>query len=327
MRDDPPSSGKWTLWGDPAELAPFVFAGATIAAWHGHPARRAGQADLFRVPRANVIVYLHQMRPLLPGRSVTLIHDTIPLHFEARRVVRLAKWTFFAIVSRLSQAIVTVSAQSKEAIVRDLKVSRGRVLVVGLSVDPGRIARIREMRAKPVRSDRVIYVGRFGVHKNLERLCQAFGTTDFCTRGGRMLLVGGSPDEVRRMEAWLLECGIPGVEVHGFLPEHDLEQLFGTSRALVQPSLEEGYGLPAVEAAAVGLPVAASRTGFSSEIPAGFATYLDPYDVRSIAAAIDVAVARPDPAPIFVPRSTLRAGFMEAVARVDRPPNRGGRRQ
>jgi hypothetical protein len=45
---------------------------------------------------------------------------------------------------------------------------------------------------------------------------------------------------------------------------------------------------------------------------------MDPRDERSIAEAIDVAVARPDPEIAFEPRSTLREGVLEAVARVTR---------
>jgi len=318
MRDRPPSSGRWILWGDPAAVGMLVFSGAIVAPWHGHPAKLSGQADWLRVPRADVRVYLHQVRPLRPGRSITVIYDTIPLHVGARPLVRLAKRAFFKVVCGLSQVIITVSAQSKEAITRDLGVNGPKIIVVGLSVDAGRIARIRAMRATADRSDTLIYVGRFGAHKNLERLCRAFATTRFRSRGGRLLLVGGSPSEVLQLGSWIREQGIAGVEAHGFLSESDLDLLFATSRALVQPSLEEGYGLPAVEAAAVGLPVAASRTGYASEIPGEFVTFMDPRDEQSIAAAIDVAVARPDPGTAYLPRSTLREGILEAVARITR---------
>ena len=73
------------------------------------------------------------------------------------------------------------------------------------------------------------------------------------------------------------------IEVRGFLSEPELDRLLATSRALIQPSLEEGYGLPAVEAAAAGLQVAASRTGFAPEIPVDLVTFLDPRDERSMA--------------------------------------------
>ena len=248
-----------------------------------------------------------------------MVYDTIPLHVEARPIVTLAKRAFLKVVCRLSQQVVTISAQSRESIIRDLAVSGSKIIVVGLSVDAGRVARIRAMRATADRSDTVVYVGRLGAHKNLERLCRAYATTAFHSRGGRLLLVGGSPAEVDQLESWIREQGIAGVEARGFLSEVELDLLFATSRALVQPSLEEGYGLPAVEAAAVGLPVAASRTGYAPEIPGELVTFMDPRDERSIAAAIDVAVVRPAADLAFTPRSTLREGVLEAVARTIRP--------
>ena len=141
-------------------------------------------------------------------------------------------------------------------------------------------------------------------------------STAFRSRGGRLLLVGGSPSELLHLGSWLQEQGITGVEARGFVAEPDLDLLFATSRALVQPSLEEGYGLPAVEAAAFGLQVAASRTGCAPEIPLELVTFMDPLDERSIAEAIDVAVTRPDPGITFAPGSTLWGGILEAVRRV-----------
>ena len=110
-----------------------------------------------------------------------------------------------------------------------------------------------------------------------------------------------------------------GVDLRGFVPEAELDRLLATSRALVQPSLEEGYGLPAVEAAAVGLHVAASRTGYAPQLPAELATFMDPLDLASMAAAIDRAVTRPDPDTVFLPPSTLRDGVLDAVVRAARP--------
>jgi glycosyltransferase involved in cell wall biosynthesis len=318
LRDRPPA-GRWILWADPSAVETHVFEGAIVVPWRGHPARLSGQASWFRVPRADVRVYLHQIRPLRQGCSVTLIHDTIPLHYEARILVRLLKRAFLQVVCRRSEIILTVSAQSKEAISRDLGVDGARIIVAQPSVDADRVTRIRALRAAAEQTETVIYIGRFAAHKNLERLCRAFATTAFRARGGRLLLVGGSPEEVRRFGSWVDEQRIYGVDLRGVAPESELDRLLATSRALVQPSLEEGYGLPAVEAAAVGLPVAASRTGYAPEIPAAFVTFMDPRDEGSIANAIDIAVTRPDPGGAFLPQSTLREGVLDAVARAGRP--------
>ena len=60
-----------------------------------------------------------------------------------------------------------------------------------------------------------------------------------------------------------------------------MDQLLATSRALVLPSLEEGFGLPAFEAAASGLPVAASRTGAIRPFRPEVAVLFDPLDAAA----------------------------------------------
>jgi glycosyltransferase involved in cell wall biosynthesis len=310
--------GHWRLWGEPERLKPFLFAGASIVPWHGNAPRRFGQADLFRVPRSDLAVYLHQIRPFRPGRSITFVHDTIPLRFERRRVGRIARRFFYWLACRMSSRIVTISAWSRESIVRDLGVSPAKVTVVNLAVDQRRVDRIRAMRQSSNERRDVVFVGRFGHHKNLHRLCRAFQATDAHRQGDRLVLVGGIPAEVEALSAWLDAHGLSGVEVRGLLPESELDDLLATCKALVQSSLEEGFGLPAVEAAAVGVQVAASRTGFAPEIPAELVTFLDPLDERSIAMAIDSASSRPDADLVWLPRSTLAAGVLGAVRQISR---------
>jgi glycosyltransferase involved in cell wall biosynthesis len=231
--------------------------------------------------------------------------DTIPLRFERRRHVRFAKRLFLRIACLLSTRIITISAWSRDSIVRDLGVPRAKLTVTSLAVDPRRVSRIRALRAASARSDQVVYVGRFAEHKNLHRLCRAFQSTAFRASGGRLVLVGGSPHEVASMSSWVTHERIAGVEVLGECSESELDRLLATCRALIQPSLEEGYGLPAVEAAAVGIQVAASRAGYAPEIPEELVTFMDPLDESSIASAVDKAIARPDTDVTWLPSSTL----------------------
>ena len=315
--------GRWKLWGDPERVAPWVFPGASVIPWSGNPTRWFGQADLLRVPPNDVAVYLHQVRPLRPGRSITFVHDTIPVRREPRRAVRFAKRFFFRLACRLSGRIITVSAWSRDSIVRDLAVPSSKVVVASLTVDARRVERIRSLRRSATPKDEVLYVGRFAEHKNLRRLCRAFQSTAIHQRGGQLVLVGGSDDEVTAMTAWLGRHRLTGVEVRGQCPESELDELLASCRALVQPSLEEGYGLPAVEAAAVGVQVAASRTGYATEIPADRVTFMDSLDEDSIAEAIDAAVTRPDAEAAWLPRSTLAGVVFHAVAELACRPDPG----
>ncbi len=315
FREVPPP-GTWLLWGSPARLDGLTFAGSQVVPWTGDPKGWFGQADLWRVPRGDVVIYLHQLRPLRPGTTITFVHDTIPVQFERRRPVRALKSLFFRAVCALSARIVTVSMSSKDAIVRDLRIPASKIAVTTLGIDPARAARIRELRAHTQRVDEVLFVGRFAVHKNLERLCRAFQRTAFQQAGGRLVLVGGAPAETARLSAWVRREMLSGMDVRGACPEAELDQLLATCRALVLPSLAEGYGLPAVEAAAAGVQVALSNVGCAPEIPVDRAVILDPMDERSITAAIDEAVRRPNPDEAWTPPSTLAADVVAAVAHV-----------
>ena len=151
---------------------------------------------------------------------------------------------------------------------RDLGVAPDRVDVVPYPVDERLVAAVAEARARLPRQDVLLYVGRFDRHKNLPRLCDAFAQSDFACEGGRLVLLGGWPGEVEPLREWVARRGHHGVDVRRACPEDELISALAACRALVLPSLEEGYGLPAFEAAAAGIPVAVSRAGAMDQLPA-----------------------------------------------------------
>jgi glycosyltransferase involved in cell wall biosynthesis len=300
-REPPP--GRWLLWGDPARTKPFAFGSAEVVTERCDPRALFGQRAALRVPAADVAVYTHQIRPLRPGRSVTLVHDTIPLRHGGSRAARAAKRAYFLAVARLTTEIVTVSERSKQAIVRDLAVDPGRIRVARYPIDRERAAKVAELRARLPQEPVLLYVGRFAPHKNLERLVEAFSRTRFAAEGGRLVLVG---------DTWPA-LSAQGVEVRGECSEDELDRLMASSRALVLPSLEEGYGLPAFEAAASGLPVAVSGAGATADLPSDRAVFFRP-DVEAMAAALDEATSRPPRGADLVVDGDLRDVFVAAAA-------------
>jgi glycosyltransferase involved in cell wall biosynthesis len=280
--------------------------------WLGDPRSAFGQRDVLSVPRADVSVYMHQVRPLRGGRSLTFVHDTIPLRHGGRLPVRLAKRAFFAAVVRRSTRIATVSQFSRVSIARDLGVAPVRIAVLPVGAGVGRPDAVRRLRAQLGQQDVLVYVGRFLQHKNLARLLTAFERSAFGRAGGRLVLVGGEGDEVKRLRR-LAASRAATIDVRGTCSEDELDLLLATSRALVLPSLEEGFGLPAYEAAASGLPVAASATGALTELPPGTVELLDPHDVDDMAQAIDLATRRPPHEGVSV-SGDLSAAFLVVLA-------------
>ncbi len=266
--------GQWTLWG-PDPVGGLTWAGAVHERTTGSPKAWGGQRRV-RLPDHDVAVYLHQIRPLRPGRSVTLIHDTIPLRHGSNR---LAKRLYLRAVARLSTRIVTVSEHSRRSIEADLAVPPGKISVVTYPVDAEQAARVRRLRAELPERDTALYVGSFSPHKNLGRLVHAFAETRFRAEGGTLRLVGGDTRE--------LPTTLPEVEVEGPCSQERLEELYASSRLLVQPSLEEGFGLPAWEAMCCGLPVCASDSGSLPEVTKGLVRTFSPTSIPELTEAID----------------------------------------
>ena len=313
QQETPP--GSWKLWGSRSRLEPLLFAGARIEADSRDPRSWFGQRTLTSIPSGDIVLYMHQIRPLRPGRSVTVIHDTIPLRYGGRLPVRRAKQAFFLAVSRLSTFILTDSEFSKRCIVRDLTVSPGKISVMRFPVDTGRAARVAALRDSLEQEDALLYVGRFDTHKNLERLCMAFAASAFASQGGRLLLVGGTGEEIVRFRTWLADAGVEGVDPQLACSETELDRLLASSRALVLSSFEEGYGLPAFEAVACGLPVAASSTGAIPELLGDAVRLFDPHDQAEMVRAIDEVVQAPPARARDLPESNLHTQVLASLAR------------
>lgn len=143
----------------------------------------------------------------------------------------------------------------------------------------------------------LLYVGQVKPHKNLERSILGFARSRFASTGGSFTLVGGLPDGVERLRAFGREHGIANVTVLPRCSEEELVAAYARAAAVIQPSLEEGFGLPILEARAAGIPVCCSDIPAHREASEGDATFFDPRSVSSIAAAIDSAVVSAPPRP------------------------------
>lgn len=286
--------GRFVLWG-PEEVQSYLWPAAT---WHPSfrpPTASAGQRELFRVPRHDVALFLHQIRPLRPGRSLTTIYDTIPLRHGGSVRARSAKRLYLRAVARLSTRIATLSRYAARCIERDLGVSPDKIVVIDYPVDDEMRGRVEALRGELPTENVVLFVGRFATHKNLPRLLGAFPKTTVAAEGGRLILVGGTPREIEELRKWMGH-GRRDVELRPPCSQAELEYLFATSRLLVMPSLEEGYGLPAWEAAICGLRVCVSDIRAFREILPD-APRFDP-TTTDMARAIDDALdSPPSPSP------------------------------
>ena len=176
-------------------------------------------------------------------------------------------------VARAADRVFAVSEFTKREAVELLGVAEEKVTVIGNAVDP-----VFSPSDTVLLGDYVLAVATLEPRKNLRRVAEA------AAQAGVELRVVGAR-------------GWGGVETPGWVGEvsdEELAALYRGARALVFPSLYEGFGIPVLEAMACGVPVVTSRGGATEEVAGGAAVLVDPHDVGSIAAGIAEADARRD---------------------------------
>jgi glycosyltransferase involved in cell wall biosynthesis len=246
---------------------------------------RRGRLDLLHCP-----TFRGPLRPPACPLVVT-VHDLAVL----RHPETFNQWTrqysrlCVSRVVRAARLVIAVSEHTKREVVDLLSAPEEKVRVV-----PNGVSRIFSPDGPAETGDYVLAVGTLEPRKNLGRLVEA-------TRrlGVELRVVGDA--------GWGdVEPGGDGVRRVGRVPDEALARLYRGSRCLAYPSLEEGFGLPIVEAMASGTPVVTSRGGATEEVAGGAAVLVDPLDVASIATGIEDASARRD--------ELVRAGLERARA-------------
>lgn len=129
-----------------------------------------------------------------------------------------------------------------------------------------------------------MFFGSLEPKKNIGRLIEGFLASG-CSR--RLVLVGAmawkSERELRYLDRGIAAGRIVSID---YLPERTLFSLLRLARAVLFPSLCEGFGLPVLEAMNFGVPALISREGALPEIGGDAALQTDAYDVDAIASAI-----------------------------------------
>jgi glycosyltransferase involved in cell wall biosynthesis len=175
--------------------------------------------------------------------------------------------------ARNADAVVAVSAFTRDELVELLEVPAERIHIVPNGVEP-----IFTPDGPAAAGDYVLAVGTLEPRKNLARAVEATQLAEVELR-----VVGAA--------------GWGGVEVPGWagrVSDDELAALYRGARCLVFPSLYEGFGLPVLEAMACGTPVVTTRGGATEEVAGGAAVLVDALDATAIAAGIAEAEARRD---------------------------------
>lgn len=182
--------------------------------------------------------------------------------------------------------IICISETTRRDLILLLGTDERRISVVHLGTSLGR----NDTRSTSSSDDPyVLFVGRRDGYKNFTRLLEAFSHSR-AAQDHRLVCFGGgalTPDERQDIARLHLD---PSKVVNVSGPDSLLAHYYQNASALVVPSLYEGFGLPALEAMALGCPVVCSTGGSLPEVVGDAALLFDPTDVEGMVAALDSVV-------------------------------------
>jgi len=184
---------------------------------------------------------------------------------------------------RRADRVVTISDYVKGQIAAHLGIPSGRLFRVfnGNRVPP---AELPPPPGGP--GDYLLCVGSLQPHKNLARLVEAFLRLRESNPALELRIVGRPQPRFAEMPGLAALLKSPGVRILGYLSEAELYAAYAGARVFCYPSLEEGFGLPLLEAMSVGTPVVTSNVSCLPEIAGPASELVDPFDVGAIAAGI-----------------------------------------
>ena len=245
--------------------------------WLGRARAAALHADVYHCPAPR--------GPLFGGRLpvVMTVHDLVPFLFPETmtRWSRSYSRATHRRMATLANRIICPSRDTARDVVELLGVDENRIRVIPLGVAPHFFEPLPA--AQQAATPYVLFVGTQERRKNLQRLEKA--VDHLRERGFPHELVFAGADawgDVRIRKSFVRDVGR--------VSDIQLRRLYAEAACLAIPSLHEGFGLPALEAMAVGTPVVAGRAGALPEVTGGAAILVDPLDTIDIANGLEQAI-------------------------------------
>ncbi len=233
----------------------------------------------------------HSMHPLLmPARRAAqfvTIHDLYFLDHPEQTAAEIRR-DYAALApghARRAAGVIVPSEHTRQAIVQRLGVPDSRVTVVSPGAPdwaPG---------PTPAATGPILFVGTVEPRKNVPGLLRAYAAlVRQCPEAPPLVLAGRTGAGVGDLTS-VAGVNLTGrVQLLGYVSDARRETLYREASLLVMPSLDEGFGLPVLEAMTIGVPVVAARRGSLPEVLGGAGLLAEPDDAEGLASAMRQAL-------------------------------------
>jgi glycosyltransferase involved in cell wall biosynthesis len=210
-------------------------------------------------------------------RIVSTFHDLFVLTGDySSPEFRLRFTTQAQLAAERSDLIVAVSEFTADQLVNVLGVERSRIRVVYHGVNFPTMPASTDAE----RENLILHTGAIQHRKNLIRLIEAFEHTP---PDWTLVLAGsqgfGAAEILSRIDRSPRKASI---ELPGYVSTEKLEELYRKARIFAFPSLDEGFGMPVLDAMARGVPVLTANRSATREVAGTAALLIDPLDTESV---------------------------------------------
>jgi glycosyltransferase involved in cell wall biosynthesis len=261
--------------------------------WHAQVARDANRrCDVFLSTNS----YITPRFLRIP--SAIVVYDLVAFTaFDAaHRRARLNERVTLVPALRRAARVICISDATRAELVHRFPWAAPKTTVVSLgagepfgrTLSASAVAAVRDRYG--LHRPFVLALGTLEPRKNLPRLIEAFAALPPAIRDGHELVLAGATGWGVRRTRRAIERHQPMVRALGWVPDDDLAALYQACAAFCYPSLQEGFGLPVLEAMRSGAVVVAAGVPSLREVGGDAAMYVDPTDTAAISAGLQAAL-------------------------------------
>lgn len=241
--------------------------------------RNARRGLLIGPQSADLFHGLNQRLPRIRrGKAIATFHDLFVMTGEYSTREFRERFTAQALeAAERADAIIAVSAFTARQVVDLLGVPKERIHVVHHGLRPLPAPELP-------RENVVLNVGAIQRRKNIGRLVAAFEALDSCWR---LVLAGSFGYGAEEVQAQIANSPArERIHIEGYVSAEELARWYARASIFAFPSLDEGFGIPLLEAMAAGVPIVTSTSSALPEVAGNAALLVDPRDTEALAEAM-----------------------------------------
>jgi len=259
---------------------------------------------LFFAPKSDIYIFNGQVAPILfsPKNSLVLIYDFAHKYFKVDSLSKKIKNYFMDFSIKLggirAKRIISISQATKDEMVKFYNTKAEKIDVMYLGVSG-----MRDLEQQKINNsveDFFFFIGTIKERKNVFNIVKAFILFKKQNpQHQHKLFLSGKYNQqspyIQKMLAYIKETDRQDDVIFlGHATDQEVSFLYHNARALVFPSLLEGFGFPILEAMSCGTPVITSNISSLKEVASSAAIQVNPRDVKEIAQAITSLVEDDD---------------------------------